>query len=89
MLPYEEDLIFEKMCDVVSFVAVKMFLVKAAYIKGLQGKHQEGMSLLHECWQKLIIETELLPGSLYQVLVAVKSDDYCRVVCEKLNFICR
>lgn len=44
------------------------------------------MSLLHGCWQKLIIETELLPGSLCQVLVAGKSDDDCRIVCEKLLF---
>ena len=80
---------FEKMCDIVSFVAVKVFSAKAAQIIGLQGKHQGGMSLLHGCWQKLIIETELLPGSLCQVLVAGESDDYCRVVCEKLNFICR
>lgn len=29
-LPFGDDLMFEKMCDIVSFVAVKMFSVKAA-----------------------------------------------------------
>lgn len=78
-----------KMCDIVSFVAVKTFLFKAAKLKGVQGKHQGRMTLLHRCWQMLIIEIGFLPGSLWQVLIAGKSDDYCRVVCEKLNFICK
>lgn len=47
------------------------------------------MSLLRRCWQKLIIERELFPGRLCQVLVAENSGDCCRAVCEELRFICR
>lgn len=40
-LPYQEDLMFEKMCDIVSFVAVKIFSVKAAQEGRTSGKASE------------------------------------------------